>query len=89
MSAQFSKLTVICNICFWLVLGVRYVNVAVLLPHAVVSTVVVMATMALIINLLWMSRLFFVRLEGIAPPWIIFNGVTGIAQLISILVFLL
>jgi hypothetical protein len=89
MPAQFSKLTVICNVCFWFAFGFRYIKAANAMPSELVSTLVVLGAMALMVNGLWFVLRLFGRPVAITRPWVVFIALSCMFQIYSLLVFLL
>ena len=89
MPAQFSKFTVICNVCFWFAFGFRYIKAANAMPSELLSTLVVLGAMALIVNGLWLGGRLLGQPAAISHPWVVFIALSCMFQIYSLLVFLL
>jgi hypothetical protein len=85
MTERFSKLTVICNGCFWASVGLRFVPHASAWPTIVVSTIAVLGAVALVVNVVWLVGLALRWWLAPGRPLGIFNGLSFLSQLVLFL----
>jgi hypothetical protein len=89
MYSQFLRLTVICNSCFWLTMLFRYLKAAQLLNPEVLNTIIVLGMVASFVNII-----AIVLALGQQPvqhkqntPYFVFNAVSLLAQIVSIILY--
>ena len=88
MQSQLAKISVLCNICFWLSMLFRYWKNARNIAPDLLNTIVILGVVATLVNIIWMV---FVWQKKIKPSWfyLVFNVGSFLVQIISVISFLL
>ena len=59
MQSAVKKIAVICNGCFWVTIGLKYWKYTQQMPVDFLNTIIILGTVALFANLIWLAFVFF------------------------------
>jgi hypothetical protein len=91
MNRQFTKLLIILNACFWLAVSFAVWKYSTNFPQQIVSTVVVLGTMAVLANLFYWFSALLQKNKGLRVNnwgYFVFILLSTCAQILLILFFL-